>query len=58
VARSTFMAEGDSKDPVRAGRPLQAAIAVCLVAVVGLGLYPRPLVEEAARAASAFMQGH
>ena len=58
VARSTFMADGDSQQPVRAGRPLQAAIAVCLVAVVGLGLYPRPLVEEAARAASAFMQGH
>jgi NADH-quinone oxidoreductase subunit N len=58
VARSTFMAEGDSTAPVRAGRPLQAAIAVCLVAVVGAGLYPRPLVEEAAKAASAFMQGH
>ncbi|MDP1823211.1 MAG: NADH-quinone oxidoreductase subunit N [Archangium sp.] len=58
VARSTFMAEGESKEPIRAGRSLQAAIAVCLVAVVGLGLYPRPLVEEAARAASAFMQGH
>lgn len=58
VARSTFMSEGESKEPVRAGRSLQAAIAVCLVAVVGLGLYPRPLVEEAARAATAFMQGH
>ena len=58
VARSTFMSEGESKEPIRAGRSLQAAIAVCLVAVVGLGLYPRPLVEEAARAASAFMQGH
>ncbi len=58
VARSTFMAEGDSKEPVRAGRSLQLAIGVCLVAVVGAGLYPRPLVEEAAKAASAFMQGH
>jgi NADH-quinone oxidoreductase subunit N len=58
VARSTFMAEGEAQEPIRAGRSLQAAIAVCLVAVVGLGLYPRPLVEEAARAASAFMQGH
>ncbi len=58
VARSTFMAEGDAQEPIRAGPSLQAAIAVCLVAVVGLGLYPRPLVEEAARAASAFMQRH
>ena len=58
VARSTFMAEGTSKEPIRAGASLQAAIGVCLLAVVGLGLYPRPLVEEAARAASAFLQGH
>jgi len=58
VARSTFMAEGTSTDPVRAGSALQTAIFVCLLAVVGLGLYPSPLVEEAARAASAFMQGH
>lgn len=58
VARSTFMAEGESQQPVRAGVSLQAAIAVCLVAVVGLGLYPRPLVEEAAKAASSFMHRH
>jgi NADH:ubiquinone oxidoreductase subunit 2 (subunit N) len=58
VARSTFMAEGELQTPVRAGPSLQAAIAVCLVAVVGLGLYPRPLVEEAAKAASAFMHRH
>jgi NADH-quinone oxidoreductase subunit N len=55
VARSTFMAEGESQQPVRAGASLQAAI---LVAVVGLGLYPRPLVEEAAKAASSFMHRH
>jgi NADH-quinone oxidoreductase subunit N len=58
VARSTFMAEGTSTQPIRAGGPLSAAIAVCLAAVVGLGLWPGPLVEEAARAASSFMQGH
>ncbi len=58
VARSTFMAEGDNPSPVRTGLPLRAAITVCLVAVVGLGLWPGPLVEEATRAASAFLQGH
>lgn len=57
VARSTFMAAGESSAPVRAGRSIQAAIAVCLAAVVGLGLYPRPLLEEAAKAANSFMQG-
>ncbi len=56
IARSTFMAEGSTAAPIRAGASLKAAIVVCLVAVVGLGLWPRPLVEEAAKAASAFMQ--
>lgn len=58
VARSTFMSEGTAQEPIRAGLALKLSIAVCLVAVVGLGLWPKPLVEEANRAASAFMQRH
>lgn len=58
VARSTFMAEGTSTEPIRAGLGLKLSIVVCLGAVVGLGLWPRPLVDEATRAASAFMQKH
>ncbi len=57
VARSTFMADGTQAEPVRASPALSAAIAVCLVAVLGLGLWPAPLVEVASRAATAFMQG-
>ena len=57
VARSTFMAEGESKAPIRTGLGVQAAIAVCLVAVVGLRLRPGPLVDQAMLAARAFMQG-
>jgi NADH-quinone oxidoreductase subunit N len=56
VARSTFMAEGSSDAPLRVSPALSAAIGICLVAVVGLGLYPRPLVEQASRAANAFTQ--
>lgn len=58
VARSTFISEGDQQAPIRAGVGLRAAIALCVVAVVGLGLWPRPLVEEAARAASTLTQQH
>lgn len=57
VARSTFMADGESSEPVRAGPALKLAVAACLVAVVGLGLWPGPLVAEATRAASAFVAG-
>lgn len=58
VARSTFMSEGTAQEPIRAGLALKLSIAVCLAAVVGLGLWPKPLVDEASRAASAFMQRH
>jgi NADH-quinone oxidoreductase subunit N len=54
VARWTFMSEGSSTRPVRAGAGLWAAIAVCLVAVLGLGLWPQPLVDHTNRAARAF----
>ena len=53
VARSTFMAEGeDAVRPVPVGWPLRLAIATCLVAVVGLGLWPRPLIDAAEQAAA------
>lgn len=55
VARSTFMAEGETAAPVKAGLGIKLSIAVCLVAVLGLGLWPRPLVDEAQRAASSFL---
>ncbi len=58
VARATFMADGDpAAAPIRVGFPLGLAIALCLLAVVGLGLYPGPLVEGAHRAAGAFLAG-
>ncbi|MGO9832079.1 MAG: NADH-quinone oxidoreductase subunit N [Myxococcaceae bacterium] len=57
VARATFMAEGDSSAPLHAGVPLSAAILLCLVAVVGLGLWPSPLLDGATHAARAFGAG-
>ncbi len=52
VARSTFMAEGEGNAPVPTRLPLRLAIGACLVAVVGLGLWPRPLLEAADGAAA------
>jgi len=52
VARSTFMTEGESSRPVPVGWPLRLAIGTCLVAVVGLGLWPRPLIDAAEQAAA------
>jgi NADH-quinone oxidoreductase subunit N len=58
VARSTFMAEGKSDEKIHAGPALSTAIAVCLLAVVLLGLWPGPLVQSASSAAKAFLGGH
>ena len=55
VARSTFMAEGEGSAPVPTRLPLRLAIAACLVAVVGLGLWPRPLLDAAETAAGDLM---
>ncbi|MGZ6077034.1 MAG: NADH-quinone oxidoreductase subunit N [Myxococcaceae bacterium] len=52
VARSTFMAEGEGSAPVPTRLPLRLAIGACLIAVVGLGLWPRPLLEAADVAAA------
>ncbi|MBL8861100.1 MAG: NADH-quinone oxidoreductase subunit N [Planctomycetes bacterium] len=57
VARSTFMADGRSAEPVRAGLALRAAISLCLAAVLGLGLWPGPLLAQARLAAAAFGGG-
>ena len=48
----------DSALPVPSpGRALGSAVAVCTLLVIGLGLYPRPLVESSAAAASALLSG-
>ena len=52
VARSTFMSDGSNPAPVRPAAGVSAAIALCLLAVVGFGLWPAPLVDAAVKAAA------
>jgi len=54
VARSTFMADGKSNAPVRTSVPLRIAIWACLAFALAVGLWPRPIVDQASRAAHAF----
>ncbi len=54
VARSTFMSDGSGEGKVRPGFALTAAIVLCLAAVVGLGLYPTPLLDASMSASKAF----
>jgi NADH-quinone oxidoreductase subunit N len=50
LARAAFMVEPGLSEPPRVGRPLGVAIAICLLAVVGLGLWPRLLHDAASEA--------
>jgi NADH-quinone oxidoreductase subunit N len=54
VARSTYMADGDGGPALTPPFAVRAAIVVCLAAVVGLGLWPKPLVEQSTQAAAGF----
>jgi len=56
VARAAFMTEPAVPAAPRLGGALRVAILVCLLAVVGLGLWPRPLYEAAAEAGAAVME--
>ena len=56
VARAAYMSEPTVTTPPRVGRPLAAAILVCLVLILALGLFPRPLTEAAAAAGAALIQ--
>ena len=52
VARRMYIEAPDRREPVPVPALLGAAIAICVLGVVGMGIYPRPWVDAAMRAAS------
>jgi NADH-quinone oxidoreductase subunit N len=54
LARAAFMQPPKNPAPVKLPPPLMAAIVICLLSVVGMGLYPSPFLQVAASAADAF----
>ncbi len=60
VARAAYMESPEDRPPVVTGPAMRWAIGLCLAAVVGMGLWPRPFVEsarDAARAVAAHSAG-
>lgn len=55
VLRAVYMTDARGLEAPAVSSALKLAIGLCLVAVVGLGLWPSPLVEETARAAHALL---
>jgi NADH-quinone oxidoreductase subunit N len=53
VARRMYIEAASRPEPIRISAPLGAAIGVCTLGVVGIGIYPAPWVDVAMRVASA-----
>jgi len=52
IARRMYIETSDRKDPVKVPGLLGLAIGICLLGVVGIGVYPGPWVDMALRVAS------
>ncbi len=55
LARAAYLVEPTNKTPARVAPGLRVAIIACLIAVVGIGLYPAPLLDAAQAAAQSFL---
>lgn len=55
MLRAAYMTDSDTLAVPRMGHPMKLAIGICVAAVVGLGLWPRPLVDASMHAAEEFM---
>ena len=56
VARAAYMNPPADAAPVATGFAMRLAIGLCLVGVVGMGLWPRPFVESAHEASRSVLQ--
>ncbi|MFO0555647.1 MAG: NADH-quinone oxidoreductase subunit N [Polyangiaceae bacterium] len=56
VARAAYMTEPETTERIHVSLPLRAAIVVCLLGVVVVGAYPRPLFEAAGKAAASLRE--
>ena len=56
VARRMYIERSPRVEPVPVPGPLAVAIFVCVVGVVGMGVYPGPWVAETARVADALFR--
>ena len=54
VARAIYLAEPSDPTPISVSGPVRVALWACLVAIIGLGIFQRPLVEAAVKAATVF----
>jgi NADH-quinone oxidoreductase subunit N len=54
VARAIYISEATDDSPIPVSLPARAGLYVCMMVMIGLGIYQRPLVEAATLAAKVF----
>jgi NADH-quinone oxidoreductase subunit N len=54
VARTVYIQEATDTTPITVNLPVRIGLYVCMLAMIGLGIYQRPLVEAATLAAGVF----
>jgi NADH-quinone oxidoreductase subunit N len=54
VGRAIYLRESDEASPIPVSVPMRVALWVCMAGMIGLGIYQRPLVDAAIKAANVF----
>jgi NADH-quinone oxidoreductase subunit N len=54
VGRAIYLQEAEDASPIAVSRPMRLALYVCMAAMIGLGIYQRPLVHASIMAAKVF----
>ena len=54
VAKAMYIQEAEDTTPIAVSRPMRLALYVCMTAMIGLGIFQRPLVEASIQAANTF----
>ena len=54
VGRAIYIEEATDTTPIPVSLPVRVGLYVCMLAMIGLGIYQRPLVDAATTAAMVF----
>jgi NADH-quinone oxidoreductase subunit N len=57
VARRMYIEAPEDPRPLPVAAPLQVAIVICLIGIIGMGVYPQPWVESCLRVALTMFAG-
>ena len=54
VGRAIYLQEAEDASPIAVSKPMRFGLYVCMAAMIGLGIFQRPLVHASIMAAKVF----